>query len=151
MPRGRADDMHIIELTIPMSTADDITVVDGECHICAQPFCTTLSDPCCRFPTHLKCCTQPICVKCLVHLAKQCKCHDKCKEIIALCPFCREISGISKAELFRGTRPVCKHCLKEDQQEEDQQQEADTSSTDAQMTEAPPQQQQWYGDLFSAV
>jgi hypothetical protein len=150
MPRGRAEDMHIIELTIPMSTADSL-VVDGECHICANSFCATVSDPCCRLSTHLRCCTQPLCVKCLVQLAKQCKCHDKCKEIIALCPFCREISGISKSELFRGTRPVCKDCLKDQEEAAAADPVEDTTSTDAQMTEAPPQQQQWYGDIFSSL
>jgi len=110
MPRGRGDDMHVIELTIPMTQNMTEFSPGGECHICASAFCKNFTDPCCRGSTHLKCCTQRLCTMCLVKMAKKCTCKLSCNEVIAFCPFCREISGISKEELFRGSRQVCQKC-----------------------------------------
>lgn len=108
-PQGR-DDMHVIELTIPLAQTTGQYSGDGDCHICASRYCKNLSDPCCRVSTHLKCCTQRLCTMCLVKMAKKCSCKLTCNEVIAFCPFCREISGISKEELFRGSREVCGAC-----------------------------------------
>jgi hypothetical protein len=120
MRQGRGDDMHVIELTIPMSQpvvgpmaqSGPIARLSspGECHICASTFCKNFTDPCCHVSTHLKCCTQRLCTHCLVKMAKKCTCKLSCNEVIAFCPFCREISGISKEELYRGSRQMCRLC-----------------------------------------
>ena len=144
MPRGRGDDMHVIELTIPMTqNMTHYNSGGGECHICASAFCTNLTDPCCRGSTHLKCCTQRLCTMCLVKMAKKCTCKVSCNEVIAFCPFCREISGISKEELFRGSRQVCQKC--QDKTDDHQSTEAAVDTEDVDRSpEVSSRLQAWF-------
>jgi hypothetical protein len=110
-----SDDLHVIELSIPLHDRHILSSVTGNdvtCHICTSTFCKAplRNKMCCRTSTHLKCCTQALCCSCLTKLAKRCTCKHSCTEIIAFCPFCREISPLSKEELYRGSRDLCTSC-----------------------------------------
>lgn len=112
--RARArtlDNSTTIELTIPLhsSSADSC---GGTCYICANDFCD--DDVCCRSLTHLKCCTQAVCCGCLGKMIKRCKCEDECEAVIALCPFCREVSPVDVLDVFLGHVPACKVCVTAD-------------------------------------
>lgn len=113
MPRNRvrvAGDTTIIELAVPINLSGEGGSSLGfhSCHICAHTFCA--DDDCCRHPTHLTCCTQVICTKCVSKLAKRCRCSDTCAAIIALCPYCREISPLTPLDLYKGYLPDCVAC-----------------------------------------
>lgn len=111
----------VIELSIPMrlmrgstgggeshGESDD----DVSCYICANSFCATES--CGRALTHLACCTQAICCACLVRSSKRCLCKEDCDAVIALCPFCREVSPVEVLDVFMGYKAPCKACAKSD-------------------------------------
>lgn len=97
-----AGDAAIIEVSIPVR---DIT---STCHICATSFCD--EDVCCRARMHLGCCTQTLCCKCLVKLCKRCHCTSECAAVVAFCPYCREVSGVSVLDVFRGASEECSSC-----------------------------------------
>lgn len=107
----------VIELAIPTLDASGVS----HCHICASTFCP--QHECCRSPTHLACCTQVICTGCLLQMCKRCRCTDDCPKIIALCPYCREVSPVPSLDIFRGSRPACAGCCDSDN-DEDQPQHA---------------------------
>jgi hypothetical protein len=142
---NRLDDLHVIELSIPLdrhslfsshSATNDVT-----CHICTSSFCKAplRNKMCCRTSTHLKCCTQALCCQCLSKLAKRCTCKTSCPEIIAFCPFCREISPLSKEELYRGSRELCSSC-KNDTAEVT----SNCASTEAQITQQEDNNEWWF-------
>ncbi len=100
---GGVGDATVIELAIPMMDTGA-----SHCHICASAFCP--SHECLRSPTHLTCCTQAICTGCLHKMCKRCRCADDCAMIIALCPYCREVSPVPSLDVFRGTKAACAGC-----------------------------------------
>jgi hypothetical protein len=109
--RAGASGATVIEVSIPLSTlrsGDDLQD-DPTCYICANSFCAT--DKCGLSLTHLACCTQSICCACLVKSCKRCRCKDECDAVIALCPFCREVSPVEALDMFLGGKPGCKACL----------------------------------------
>lgn len=103
----------VIEVSIPLRTlqseGDD---ADEACYICANAFCA--SDACRRSLTHLACCTQAICCGCLSKTCKRCGCKDDCDAVIALCPFCREVSPVEVLDVFLGAKDPCAECSKRD-------------------------------------
>lgn len=80
----------------------------GDCYICANEFCA--DDDCARSMTHLACCTQAVCCGCLAKMIKRCRCAEECEAVIALCPFCREVSPVSVLDVHLGHAKVCKSC-----------------------------------------
>ena len=99
-------DATIIELAIPVHGFGGSGGEDATCHICRHSFCHR--EECCRAPTHLACCTQGICTSCVARLAKRCRCSDTCGAVVAMCPYCREMSPIPALDLYRGS--VLKEC-----------------------------------------
>ena len=119
-PPGRATGNRI-ELSIPVRLVRDAVGGSGEdadddddtaCYICANAFCD--NEDCCRTLTHLGCCTQAICCGCLLRQAKRCMCKDDCDAVIALCPFCREVSAVEVLDIFLGGVKACASCVKAD-------------------------------------
>jgi hypothetical protein len=115
----RLDNSTTIELTIPLRMAgagaggggggDGESDGDAaQCYICANDFCA--ADDCCRTMTHLGCCTQAVCCGCLSKVVKRCRCTDECEAVIALCPFCREVSPVVVLDVHLGHAAVCKLC-----------------------------------------
>lgn len=111
--RAGASGATVIEVSIPLSTLRSGNELsdDPTCYICTNSFCAT--DTCGRSLTHLTCCTQSICCACLVKSCKRCRCKDECDAVIALCPFCREVSPVDALDMFLGGKPGsgCKACL----------------------------------------
>lgn len=115
-PRARAGrasgDAVTLEFSLPISLgagSSSGSEPAGECSICASRFCPR--DECCTSLTHLQCCTQPLCVRCVGKLARACTCSDDCDKVICICPYCREISGVSCRELFLGAcKAPCADC-----------------------------------------
>jgi hypothetical protein len=110
-PRARAGSRDVtLEFSLPLSLAGSASSEQpGECSICASRFCPR--DECCTSLTHLQCCTQPLCVRCVGKLARACTCSDDCDKVICICPYCREISGVSCRELFLGAcKSACADC-----------------------------------------
>lgn len=119
-PRARAGravagpDAVTLEFSLPLNLAtagssSSGSEAAGECSICASRFCPR--DECCACLTHLQCCTQPLCVRCVAKLARACTCSDECDKVICICPYCREISGVSCRELFLGAcKQPCADC-----------------------------------------
>lgn len=102
-----------LEFTIHSDSSDDSDESDMTCYICANKFCE--SGACSRTSTSLKCCTQPICCACVAKTAKRCGCADDCEQIVAHCPFCRDISPLTAKDVFLGLKaPACKACLRTD-------------------------------------
>jgi len=114
MSRNRNRRTVELEFTIPFSdSSDDSDDSDMTCYICANTFCA--SNACSRASTSLKCCTQPICCACVAKTAKRCGCADDCEQIIAHCPFCRDISPLAARDVFLGLKAAaCKACLRAD-------------------------------------
>lgn len=105
----RGDRSDSLQIVIPMMP----TFTDLDCHICSMPFCSSCSDSCLRSVTTMACCDQPVCAECLAKVSKRCTCQDDCDKIIAYCPYCREISPVTAADLFAGLRgKCCKACDK---------------------------------------
>lgn len=128
--RARTLDNSRIELTIPLRmTGRTAGGAVDQCYICANDFCG--DDVCCRSLTHLECCTQTMCCACLARMIKRCKCADDCEAVIALCPFCREVSPVTVLDVFLGRAAVCKSCVENDEEEEtDTDTEADEPEAD---------------------
>lgn len=114
MSRNRNRRTVELEFTIPFSdSSEDSDDADITCYICANGFCG--SGACSRSSTNLKCCTQPICCACVARTAKRCGCADDCDQIVAHCPFCRDISPLTAKDIFLGLKAtVCKACLRAD-------------------------------------
>lgn len=111
MPRmARSRNAAVIEASITLNLAHHSEGGDDEdaCMICRQMFCA--QEECNRTTTTLHCCSQALCCACAVKVAKRCTCNDDCEEVIAMCPFCREIARLSALEVFLGGRKLCKAC-----------------------------------------
>jgi hypothetical protein len=111
--RGRALDNARIEITIA-ATGNAAEPGDPEhcCYICANEFCA--DDACCRALTYLDCCTQTMCCACLVKLSKRCRCREDCDAVVAMCPFCRDMSPLKVLDVFLGNAGPCKACQRPD-------------------------------------
>lgn len=135
--RARTLDNSRIELTIPLRMSGRASGGGGgavdACYICANDFCG--DDVCCRSLTHLECCTQTMCCACLARMIKRCKCSDDCEAVIALCPFCREVSPVTVLDVFLGRAAVCKPCLENDEQEDTEDDSDDDESGEPQEPE----------------
>lgn len=102
-----------IELTIPIRMASAVATDAGQdCYLCRNEFCD--EDVCSRGLTHLQCCTQTMCCGCLAKLVKRCRCVEDCEAVIAMCPFCREVSPVTVLDVFLGHAGACKGCAAED-------------------------------------
>lgn len=114
MSRNRNRRTVELEFTIPFSdSSEDSDEAEMTCYICANRFCGT--GACSRASTTLKCCTQPICCECVAKTAKRCGCTEDCDQIIAHCPFCRDISPLTAKDVFLGLKATaCKTCLRAD-------------------------------------
>ena len=114
MSRNRNRRTVELEFTIPFSDgSEDSDDAEMTCYICANGFCG--SGACSRTSTSLKCCTQPICCACVAKTAKRCGCADDCEQIVAHCPFCRDISPLTSKDVFLGLKAiVCKGCVRAD-------------------------------------
>ena len=97
----------VIELQIEFEN-DDAT-----CSICANTFCST--GQCCQTATHLTCCTQRLCTRCALKMGKRCRCTNKCRMIVAICPYCREVSAVKALELWQGSQKECTACCQRNQ------------------------------------
>ncbi len=110
--RTRSTDSSVtIEFTVRRDATDDTpaSASTESCYICANDFCD--DDACGRSLTHLKCCTQTMCCACLAKVVKRCRCADDCDAVIALCPFCREVSPVTSLDVFLGHVAPCKACV----------------------------------------
>ena len=114
MSRNRNRRTVELEFTIPFSdSSGESDEAEMTCYICANRFCG--SGACSRASTTLKCCTQPICCACVAKTAKRCGCTEDCDQIIAHCPFCRDISPLTAKDVFLGLKAAaCKACLRTD-------------------------------------
>lgn len=132
MPRSR--NAAVIEASITLNLAHPSGGRDDEeaCIICRHMFCS--QETCARTATTLHCCTQALCCACAIKVAKRCTCNDDCEEVIAICPFCREIARLSALEVFLGSRPACRACIGPPRQATPV-----PSSRETQATPTPPQ------------
>jgi hypothetical protein len=114
MSRNRNRRTVELEFTIPFSdSSEESDEAEMTCYICTNSFCG--SGACSRTSTTLKCCTQPICCACVAKTAKRCGCTEDCDQIIAHCPFCRDISPLTAKDVFFGLKATaCKTCLRTD-------------------------------------
>lgn len=97
----------IIEVTIPLHYCTSPEDYPSDCAICMHPMCTSA---CQRFKTSTSCCTQPVCAGCLSKTTQRCRCHGGCKNVISVCPFCREICQVDALTMYHANRTICVHC-----------------------------------------
>lgn len=113
MPRIQRNGSVVVEVSSSLFSLSRIMGDADEhesCFLCAHEFCPT--EECTRALMPLECCNKAICCGCAVKIASLCTCKDDCDAVIAPCPFCRKLIRMHAADLFCGTRPVCKACVK---------------------------------------
>lgn len=81
---------------------------DEYCPICYQKSC--LAEQCKGSLVSTSCCRQTICCECVAKDAMRCKCSSECEQVIAICPFCRQVCPISAICIFLASRK-CKNRL----------------------------------------
>jgi hypothetical protein len=98
----------IIEVSIPMRYFDGDDDQPQECAICIHPMCP--EDRCSHTATILTCCEQAICCGCFVKLLKRCKCTPDCREVVGVCPFCRDMCRADVSSVFLARHQACRGC-----------------------------------------
>lgn len=98
----------IIEVSIPMRYFDDTTDDVDDCAICLHSLCP--EERCSHTSTVLTCCDQSICCGCFVKLLKKCKCTLECKEVVGICPFCRDMCRADVSSVFMARHSACRDC-----------------------------------------
>lgn len=98
----------IIEVSIPMRYFDDDSQQVDDCAICLYAMCP--DDVCSHTSTSLTCCDQMICCGCFVKLLRKCKCSLECKEVVGICPFCRDMCRADVSSVFTARQSACRGC-----------------------------------------
>ena len=112
-----------IQLMIPTDIDDDDSdfeeMIGDSCSVCLNEFCD--DDACCRTSIPTKCCSfesgNALCAKCTSKLAQRCHCKEGCDAVVASCPLCRSYNGVNVMTLYLGSRPLCKKCKANDEED----------------------------------
>lgn len=112
--RGTVLEFEIPAALLESQLAATTGTTSSECQVCRTAFCP--AQKCKRSLTHMQCCGAAICCVCLVKIAFQCRCTPHCRQVVAHCPFCREVAAITALDVYRGLskKRTCPHCAEGD-------------------------------------
>ena len=92
-------------VNVRVRTSDDY---GEECPVCMRVWCP--EDACNRTCIQTNCCLQFFCANCVTKISQKCNCESDCKNVVFICPFCRNISKTETVALFVGNKRPCKKC-----------------------------------------
>ena len=114
-------------VNVRVRTSDDY---GEECPVCMRVWCP--EDVCNRTCIQTNCCLQFFCANCVTKISQKCNCESDCKNVVFICPFCRNISKTETVALFVGNKRPCKKCKDADkvpQNDDDTNDTTDTNDT----------------------
>lgn len=92
-------------VNVRVRTSDDY---GEDCPVCMRSWCA--DDACNRTCIQTACCFQFFCANCVTKISQKCNCEEGCKNVVFICPFCRNISKTETVALFVGNKRPCKKC-----------------------------------------
>lgn len=92
-------------VNVRVRTSDDY---GEECPVCMRGWCH--DDVCNRTCIQASCCLQFVCASCVTKISQKCNCESDCKNVVFVCPFCRNISKTETVALFAGSKRPCQKC-----------------------------------------
>lgn len=117
------------------SARDDASEAADMCYICKSGFCQY--DECCRTMTHLDCCSQPMCCRCVAKVCRRCNCKEDCDAVVSTCPFCRKHCPVNTLDIFLGGQEPCEHCASQDSRPAEEESDADHQDARGEGPEQP--------------
>jgi hypothetical protein len=111
-------------VNVRVRTSDDY---GEECPVCMRSWCH--EDACNRTCIQTSCCLQFFCANCVTKISQKCNCESDCKNVVFICPFCRNISKTETVALFVGNKRPCKKCKDSDKVPQDDGESSDRENT----------------------